>query len=89
MKAASYLCSAGQLHYVSPEYISLIFSWYIFTTMGLLSFMVGPAQTDTCENPENLSYIFQDIPFLQQVPVYKDTLKERRLECWQMLGAVT
>lgn len=30
---------------LSRPYNSFIFSWYIFNTMGLLSFMVGPAQT--------------------------------------------
>lgn len=38
-------CSTADCFYVATTYISLIFSSYIFTTIGLLSFMVGPTQT--------------------------------------------
>lgn len=38
-------CNALYCFPAATAYISFIFSWYIFTTMGLLSFMVGPRRT--------------------------------------------
>lgn len=37
--------SSSHRYSLAPAYISSILSWYIFTTMGRLSFMVGPAGT--------------------------------------------
>lgn len=44
------LPSRSHCYCFAPAYISSILSWYIFTTMGRLSFMVGPADAKEQNN---------------------------------------